>query len=54
MSMDMDQQDSNNWVCQHAMGTVSNIIVEGFACANGVGDEGRQLVEQIVKNASAK
>lgn len=54
MSMDMDQQDSNNWVCQHAMGTVSNIIVEGVACANGVGDEGRQVVEQIVKNASAK
>lgn len=54
MSMDMEQRDSDNWVCQHAMGMVSNIIVEGVVCGNGVGDEGRQVVEQIVSNASKK
>ena len=54
ISIDAEQRDSNNWVCQHAMSVVSNLVVEAFACANGVTDEGQQIVEQIVKNASAK
>lgn len=53
-SIDMDQQNSNNWVCQHAMSMVSNVIVEGVVCGNGVADEGRQVVERIVSNAAAK
>ena len=54
ISIDADQKDSNGWVCQHAMSVVSNLIVEAFACGNGVGDQGRQLVEKIVSNAKAK
>ncbi len=52
LSIDADQKNSNGWMCQHAMSVVSNLIVEGFSCGTGVGDQGRQLVEQIVKNAT--
>jgi len=54
ISLDADQKDSNGWVCQHAMSAVSNLIVEAFSCGNGVGDQGQELAEQIVKNANAK
>jgi PknH-like extracellular domain len=52
ISIDMDQQRSNNWICQHTMGIVSNLIVEGVVCGQGVGDESQQIVERIVSNAS--
>lgn len=54
ISIDADQKDSNGWVCQHAMSAVSNLIVEAFSCGNGVGDQGRTLVERMVSNAKAK
>ncbi len=52
ISIDLDQQRSNNWVCQHTMGIVSNLIAEGVVCGQGVGDESQQIVERIVSNAT--
>lgn len=49
-SIEMEQQNSDNWVCQHAMGAVSNLIVEGVACGHGVGTEG----QEIVQNATSR
>lgn len=54
ISIDADQKDSGGWVCQHAMSVVSNVIVEAFSCGNGVEDQGRQIVEQLVKNAKGQ
>jgi hypothetical protein len=50
-TLGMDQTDSDDWGCQHAMGVVSNVVVEGIACGHNVGSEGEQIVNQIVKNA---
>lgn len=48
----MDQQHSDNWSCQHALGAVSNLIVEAVACGRGVSNEGEQIVQRIVENAT--
>ena len=53
-TIDMVQQDSDGWTCQHAMGLVSNVVVEGIACGHGVTDQGQRIVTAIVQNAQAQ
>jgi hypothetical protein len=53
-SVGMAQQNSDGRACQHAMGAVSNIIIEGVACGHGVGSEGQQIVQGIVQNATSQ
>jgi PknH-like protein len=38
--------------CQHALGVVSNLIVEGFSCAPSDNEEGQQIATQIMKDAA--
>jgi PknH-like extracellular domain len=53
-SVQMQQQNSDNWVCQHAMGAVSNLIVEAVACGRGVGTQSQEIVQGIVQNATSQ
>lgn len=49
------QEDADGWDCQHAMTSVSNVVVETMACAFGIGDDAAtmavELVERTVKAA---
>ena len=53
-TIDMEQQNSNNWVCQHTMGAASNVVVEAIACGHGIADEGKEIVARIVQNARSQ
>lgn len=53
-TIDMEQQNSDNWVCQHAMGAVSNVVVEGVVCGHGITDEGKEIVARLVDNATSR
>jgi PknH-like extracellular domain len=46
------QEDSDGWECQHAMTTVSNVVVETIACAFGIHDEAVSIAEAIVAKAA--
>jgi PknH-like extracellular domain len=54
LTIDMNQQNSNNWSCQHALSAVSNIIIEGVACGHGISNEGDKIVQRIVQNATSQ
>ncbi len=53
-TIDMEQQNSDGWACQHAMGAVSNVVLEGIACGHGITDEGKQIVARLVDNATSQ
>lgn len=46
------QEDSNGWACQHGMSTVSNLIVEAWACSYELKDEAATIATEMVANAS--
>ncbi len=48
------QDDSGGWECQHAMGVVSNVIVETWACGYGIGDEAATIAGEMVANAATR
>jgi hypothetical protein len=52
ITQDSEQQNANGWACQHAMGTVSNLLTESFACGYHVSDQGEQIVTRILQNAA--
>jgi PknH-like extracellular domain len=54
ITQDSSQEGANGWACQHALGVVSNLIAESFACGFGVSDEADQIVNQIMDNAGKK
>jgi predicted small secreted protein len=54
ITQDSSQEEANGWACQHAMGVVSNLIAESFACGYRVSDEAEQIVKQIMDNAGKK
>jgi hypothetical protein len=39
-------------ICQHAMGVVSNVIVEGYSCDSDDHDDAQQIASQILENAA--
>jgi hypothetical protein len=41
-----------NGICQHAMGVVSNVIVEGYSCDTDDHDDAEQIASQILENAA--
>lgn len=47
----MVEQDSDGWGCQHAMGLVSNVVVEGIVCGHGISSQGEQIVASMMSNA---
>jgi hypothetical protein len=52
ITQNSSQEDSNGWACQHAMGLVSNVNIESFACSYNVSDEAQQIVTKIMENAA--
>lgn len=45
------QDDADGWECQHALSTVTNVIVEAWACSYGAGNEGADIAAKMVDNA---
>jgi hypothetical protein len=41
-----------NGICQHAMGVVANVIVEGYSCDTDDHDDAEQIASQILENAT--
>ena len=39
-------------ICQHAMGIVSNLVVEGFSCDAADNDDAQKIAAQLIENAS--
>jgi hypothetical protein len=39
-------------ICQHSMGVVSNLIVEGYSCDSGDHDDAEQIATQLLENAA--
>jgi hypothetical protein len=54
VTIDMNQQNSDNWSCQHALSAVSNIIIEGVACGQGISNEAEKIVQRISHNATTQ
>ena len=54
ITLDSFQEESDGWTCQHAMGLVSNLIAESFACGRSITDEAEQIVDGIMDNAAAQ
>jgi hypothetical protein len=52
ITQNSSQEDSNGWACQHALGVVSNVITQGFACGYDISDEAEQIVTEIIDNAA--
>lgn len=46
-----EQQDAGGWGCQHALTSASNVVVEAWACSNGIQDEAASIAAQMQKNA---
>ncbi|GAA2554581.1 sensor domain-containing protein [Mycolicibacterium diernhoferi] len=45
------QDDADGWECQHALSTVTNVVVEAWACSYGAGDEAAAIAARMVDNA---
>lgn len=41
-----------NGICQHAMGVVSNVIVEGYSCDTDDHDDAQEIASRILENAA--
>jgi PknH-like protein len=41
-----------NGICQHAMGVVSNVIVEGYSCDTDDHDDAQEIARRILENAA--
>jgi hypothetical protein len=46
------QEAGNGWACQHALGNVSNVIVDVDACSPNITNEGGEIAAKMVTNAS--
>ncbi|MFN8088940.1 MAG: sensor domain-containing protein [Mycobacterium sp.] len=46
-----EQRHAGGWGCQHALTSVSNVVVEAWACSNSIQDEAAAIVGQMQKNA---
>ena len=49
-SYDPTQDDADGWECQHALSTVTNVVVEAWACSYGAGDEAAEIAARMVDN----
>ena len=44
-------QGGDGWSCQHALSTVSNLVVEAVACGLQINDQGSQIADEMIANA---
>lgn len=54
LTQTVEQQDAGGWGCQHALGSVSNLVVEAFACSDSIGDEAKSMATEMLNNAAKK
>lgn len=48
------QRNAGGWGCQHALASVSNVVVEAWACSNSIDDEAESIATKMVENAAKK
>lgn len=48
------QRNAGGWGCQHALTSVSNLVVESWACSNSINDEAQRIASEMLKNAATK
>jgi hypothetical protein len=48
------QRYAGGWGCQHALTSVSNVVVEAWACSNSIGGEAESIASEMVENAAKK
>jgi PknH-like extracellular domain len=46
------QDSDNSWGCQHALSTVSNLVVEVVACSLQANDQASQIADEMIANAT--
>lgn len=46
-----EQRRAGGWGCQHALTSASNVVIEAWACSNGIQDEAAAIAGQMQKNA---
>lgn len=46
-----EQRRAGGWGCQHALTSASNVVIEAWACTNGIQDEAAAIAGQMQKNA---
>jgi serine/threonine kinase PknH len=44
-------QGDHGWSCQHALSTVSNLVVEAVACSLQINDQAGQIADEMIANA---
>lgn len=44
------QEGGGNWGCQHALSTVSNLVVEVVACSAQINDQASQIADAMIAN----
>ena len=52
ISLKAEVSGTHEGICQHALGVVSNVIVEGFSCDVDDNDDAQQIATQILENAA--
>jgi hypothetical protein len=52
ISQKAEVSGTSDGICQHAMGVVSNVIVEGYSCDSDDHDDAQQIASQILENAA--
>jgi serine/threonine kinase PknH len=45
------QGDNDSWGCEHALSTVSNLVVEAVACSFQINDQAGQITDEMIANA---
>jgi serine/threonine kinase PknH len=45
-------EESGDWGCQHALSTVSNLVVEAVACSLQINDQASQIADEMIANAT--
>lgn len=48
------QRNAGGWGCQHALTSVSNVVIEAWACSNSINDEAQSIASAMVTNAAKK
>ncbi|WP_179468256.1 sensor domain-containing protein [Mycolicibacterium vinylchloridicum] len=48
------QRYAGGWGCQHALASVSNVVVEAWACSNSIDDEAESIAAEMLANAAKK
>jgi len=51
LTQQIAQRHAGGWGCQHALTSTANVVIEAWACSNGIGDEAAAIADAMQKNA---